>query len=161
VEKFQAADSWLTPDATACNQEQSAMMNSKLIWGIVLAVLAGGLGASQMAKADRSTFDRILLAESAGLDKIVSLTFKRIPLQDALTEIAMLADLKLEIDGDALKFKGLTKNMPVTIDIKDAKLSDALRKVLDISSMKNLDYELRDEGKTLFVSTKEALKKPK
>ncbi len=135
-------------------------MKSICAWGLTVACLAGGITLSEQAMAGRSATYRTVLAEPAGLDKIVSLTFIRKPLQEALADMAKLADLKLEIDGDALKFKGLTKNMPVTVEIKDAKLSDTLRKVLDIASMELLDYELRDEGKTLFVSTKESLKKP-
>ncbi len=137
-------------------------MKSIYLWGFCVACLAGGITLPELVIANPGAAGQIELAEPTGLDKIVSLTFQRTPLQEALTEIAELSDLKLMIDGDALKMEGITKNISVNLVIKDAKLSDALRKVLDGAGQRAdvLDYELRDEGKTLFVSTKKALKKP-
>ena len=123
--------------------------------------LAGGWVHLPMALADQGATRAEKLAEENGLDRVVSLTCKRTPIQEALADLSQQAKLELTIDGDAFKKEGFTKNMPVTVEIKEAKLSEALRTVLESVVPDKLDYELRDDGKTLFVSTKAALQKPK
>lgn len=96
-------------------------------------------------------------AQAEGLNTVVSASFQRTPLIDAATELCQKGNLKLKIDGDELKSRGLTQNLPVTAEIKEKKLSQALRVVLEAAAPGELATKLTDRGRTVLVSTKAAL----
>lgn len=86
-----------------------------------------------------------------------SFRFQRTPLQDALTQVSEKAGRKLFLDGDALKAAGLTKNMPVNLEIQDKPLSQTLRAILESTAPGQLAYNLSDQGRTIVVSSRAAL----
>jgi len=53
------------------------------------------------------------------LKKKIEVEFARTPLQEAFKYIAEECKVGHDIDGDALKFKGYTKNMPQTLAMQD------------------------------------------
>ena len=60
----------------------------------------------------------------------VLIEFSRTPLQDAFAYIADEAKLTIEIDGDALKFGGYTKNMAQTFTLGTKPAIDGIAKIL-------------------------------
>ena len=60
----------------------------------------------------------------------VTLHEARVSLQDAIKALCEQAKVKHELDGESLKSRGLTKNMPVTVDVDNVPLGDALEAVL-------------------------------
>lgn len=63
------------------------------------------------------------------LETVVAGEFQRTPLQEALAYLAEEGKFNLEIDGDALKFAGYTKNMAQTFDMGDVTIKEALRQI--------------------------------
>lgn len=56
----------------------------------------------------------------------MDIDFRRTPLQEAFAYIADEAKIPIEIDGDALKLAGFTKNMPQTLKIENATTLQAI-----------------------------------
>lgn len=99
--------------------------------------------------------DSLTFAE--GLNTVVSASFQREPLRNAVEGLCSQAELSVRFDGEAFKAKGLTLNMPVTVEVQEKKLNQALRLVLDSAAKDLLQIKLTNGGKTVLVSTKEAL----
>lgn len=64
------------------------------------------------------------------LQRKVSLKANRLPLHDALHALCQSAQVDHELDSESLKSHGLTRNMPVTFEVLDLSLGDALEIVL-------------------------------
>lgn len=64
------------------------------------------------------------------LTKAIEIDFRRTPLQEAFAYIAAETKAPIEIDGDALKFAGYTKNMPQTFNLGMVPAEDAIEKIL-------------------------------
>ncbi len=60
--------------------------------------------------------------------------FRRTPLQEAIQFVADESKAKFDIDGDALKFSGLTKNMPVQYAKEQITAAEALAAIFKIDS---------------------------
>jgi len=56
--------------------------------------------------------------------------FRRRPLQEAFNDIGEATHVTFEIDGDALKFAGYTKNMPQTFNLGEVPANQAVKKIL-------------------------------
>lgn len=67
---------------------------------------------------------------SERLAKKIDIDFRRTPLQEAIDYIATETGVPFEINGDALKLSGYTKNMPQTFNMGMASGVDALKKIL-------------------------------
>lgn len=87
-------------------------------------------------------------------ERLVSLKANRMPLQDALTELCRQAAVKLELDGDGLKTQGYTRNMPISLELQNEPLGDAVKLVL--KKFETLDFTFDKD--TLFVSAVEQVK---
>ncbi|MFN0199436.1 MAG: hypothetical protein ACKVT0_22015, partial [Planctomycetaceae bacterium] len=61
----------------------------------------------------------------------IDVDFRRTPLQDAFAYIAEETSVNIEIDGDALKFSGYTKNMPQTFKLTQEPGTAALLKIME------------------------------
>lgn len=85
------------------------------------------------------------------LEGKVSITGKRIPLQVAIQQVAEQANLKVEIDGNSLKFEGYTKNMPRNLDLKQQPARLALAAIL--SPFQQLVIVADAKGESLIVTT--------
>lgn len=83
------------------------------------------------------------------LKKKIDIEFARTPLQDAFKYIAAETKCGHDIDGDALKDKGYTKNMPQTFTMQDTGFA-AIKKI--ISAYPDMCLVI-DEGKKEFLIT--------
>ncbi len=64
------------------------------------------------------------------LGRKISVDFRRTPLQDAITNVGQQAGITFEINGDALKFGGYTKNMTQDHSAVDKPARDVLLTIL-------------------------------
>ena len=77
--------------------------------------------------------------------------FQQLPLEDALNFLSAYYDgLRIRIDGQALKAAGITRNMPVTLNVAGMSLHGVLRSLLD---PKQLGYVVDEDG--IVITTKE------
>ncbi len=79
----------------------------------------------------------------------VDAEFNRTPLEQALLYLAGEVDLTMEVDGDALKDAGYTKNMPQTFNLGVVPLEQALAKIVN-------NYQ--EVGKVMVMSIDEKTK---
>lgn len=95
------------------------------------------------------------------LQLTVEVKFNRTPLQDALEYLCDAAHLKLEIDGDALKDAGYTKNMVQDFDLGTVTVEQALAKIVGKyqEATNSLVVSLDDGDKTLHVLTQKFAEK--
>lgn len=92
-------------------------------------------------------------AQPVPLDRIVSLKAKRTPIENALQQVCDAAQVPLHVDGDALKSEGYTRNMPVTLELQNVTLRDALTRITQ-------NYEkivFAEENGLILVSTEKVL----
>ncbi|MBI5760743.1 MAG: SUMF1/EgtB/PvdO family nonheme iron enzyme [Planctomycetales bacterium] len=99
----------------------------------------------------------VSLPSSLGiLDKRITVSFNRTPLQDAITEIGQKGDFEIEIDGDALKLIGLTRNMPQTFRVTDKPAREALEEI----TKKSFSLVVINNGNRFLLTTRtDAVKK--
>ncbi|WP_417848317.1 hypothetical protein [Thalassoglobus sp.] len=79
----------------------------------------------------------------------VDAEFNRTPLEPALSYLVGEVELNLDVDGDALKDAGYTKNMPQTFKLGVVPLEQSLKKILDT---------YQEEGKVMVMSINEKTK---
>ncbi|MBR9801747.1 hypothetical protein GYB59_08640 [bacterium] len=70
--------------------------------------------------------DKAKLPMSERLQLKMDVDFRRTPLQEAFAYIADESKIPIEIDGDALKLAGFTKNMPQTFQMNNATTLQAI-----------------------------------
>lgn len=75
--------------------------------------------------------------------------FRRRPLQDAFKDIGEATYVKIEIDGDALKFAGYTQNMPQTFTLGEVPATEAIAKIL--SQYDKMCVCITDEDKNIVT----------
>ena len=79
--------------------------------------------------------DKMAALPAAGkLDQKISVNFRRTPLQDAIAMIAGEIQVTFEIDGDALKFGGYTKNMTQDFVATNQSAKDVVSTILQMYS---------------------------
>lgn len=84
------------------------------------------------------------------LKKKIEIEFARAPLQEAFKYIAEECKTGHDIDGDALKFKGYTKNMPQTFTMQDSGLA-AIKKI--ISAYPDMCLVIDEKQKMFLITT--------
>ncbi len=84
------------------------------------------------------------------LKKKIDIDFRRTPLQDAIAYIADETKVKIDIDGDALKFAGYTKNMPQEFKLDQVTGFAALESIFKAKGQEKLCLVI-DEKKNLAV----------
>ncbi|MES2791415.1 MAG: hypothetical protein V4719_17490 [Planctomycetota bacterium] len=82
----------------------------------------------------------------------IDVDFRRVPLQDAFNYIAGEGKFEIEIDGDALKFAGYTKNMPQIFKEDRITASGALHRIITTKDQEKMCFVL-DEAKRLVLVT--------
>ena len=105
--------------------------------------------ASQPAKpaeTDNRTVAEKLLTQVEG-------EFIRMPLQEALGYLAEEAKIELEIDGDALKSAGYTKNMAQTFDMGQVTVKEALKQIT--AQYDKMAVAIDEDAGKLIVLTKQ------
>lgn len=87
---------------------------------------------------------------------IVDAEFARTPLEQALTYLCGEAQVNLEIEGDALKNAGYTKNMPQTFNLGKVPMERALAKIVNAYQEKDKEMAISidEKTKTIKVLTK-------
>lgn len=108
--------------------------------------------APEMAAAAPKLPDTVL----ERLQLPVDAEFNRVPLQDALDYIGGEIQVAVEIDGDALKDAGFTKNMAQTFTLGKVPASDALKHIVGQYKEpgKEMVVVLDEPRKTLIVLTR-------
>ncbi len=93
----------------------------------------------------------------------VEADFNRIPLQDAFKLIADKCEVKISIDGDALKAAGFTKNMPQTLTLGKTTGLDAIAAILKRYESEKVPMVLvvDDAQKKALITTTEFAEKGK
>jgi acetyl esterase/lipase len=64
------------------------------------------------------------------LQQKVSVNFRRTPLQEGVAEIGKQSGIEIQLDGDALKQSGYTRNMPLQFELKDVPASRVVQEIL-------------------------------
>lgn len=86
----------------------------------------------------------------------IDVEFSRTPLEQALTYLCGEIEVKLYVDGDALKDAGYTKNMPQTMNLGKVSVEKALFTITKEyqEAGKEMVVSINEETKTLTVLTK-------
>lgn len=91
-----------------------------------------------------------LIAERIHLP--IDVDFRRMPLQEAIGYIAEETQIRFEIDGDALKDSGYTKNMPQTFNLGIVPASRALYEI--VKKYPDMVVVLDEKNKVITVMTR-------
>jgi hypothetical protein len=84
----------------------------------------------------------------------IEIDFRRTPLQDAFTYLGEETQVQFEIDGDALKLAGYTKNMPQTFNLGTVPATKALHAILN--QYDQMVIVLDESQQAVTVTTKAA-----
>ncbi len=82
------------------------------------------------------------------MERKIDVDFRRTPLQEAFAYIAEEAKINIEVDGDALKLAGFTKNMPQTFKADQTPVREAIYGIIK-------KYEDEDIPLVIHVSEKQ------
>ncbi|MCH8830245.1 MAG: hypothetical protein IID45_11775, partial [Planctomycetes bacterium] len=82
----------------------------------------------------------------------IEIDFRRVPLQKAFEEIAEGTGIRIELDGDALKDSGYTKNMPQTFKLGVVSAQRAVYEI--VKKYKDMVVIVDEKSKVLTVMTK-------
>ncbi|MCX7419254.1 MAG: hypothetical protein NT013_06925 [Planctomycetia bacterium] len=119
-------------------------------------------------KSDAKTDDKP--AEATSLDSVqdrlkkeLEADFNRTPLQDAFKLIAEKCNVEINIDGDALKAAGFTKNMPQTLKLDNVTGLAAIKAILKKYEQERVPLVLvvDEEQKKALITTSEFAEKEK
>lgn len=90
------------------------------------------------------------------LKKKIDIDFRRTPLQDAVAYIADETKVKIDIDGDALKFAGYTKNMAQEFKMDQATGFAAFEKIFTAKGQEKLCLVIDEKNNLAIVMTHQA-----
>lgn len=105
-------------------------------------------GGSEDAKPAQSVAER--------LKKKIDVDFRRTPLQDAVAFIGDETKVKIDIDGDALKFAGYTKNMPQEFKADQITGFAALQRIFTAKGQEKLCLVIDEKKNQAIVMTYQA-----
>ncbi|MBW3542579.1 MAG: hypothetical protein KY476_20135, partial [Planctomycetes bacterium] len=88
------------------------------------------------------------------LKKPIDIEFKRTPLQEAFQYIGDETNIVFDIDGDALKFAGMTQNMPQNDALGVVPATEALKAILNRYQKEGLALVLDEAAGKVLVTTK-------
>lgn len=83
--------------------------------------------------------------------------FKRIPIEQAVIYIGDSVGVKFIVDGEALRLKGYTRNMPQTMSLGKVPAIKALKAIVDAPQQGELAVYADEENGTAVLTTKVAL----
>lgn len=123
-------------------------MRTLLLLGIV--VWLGGTSAILAEEpSKRSVRER--------LDAKITATFRRTPFFEACETIGKAVDLRVVVDGNALKFEGYTRNMAHDAEFKNVAAGVALTRI--VGKYRNMTYFVDELGNRVVVTTEDGLRK--
>lgn len=105
-------------------------------------------GTSEEPKVNLTVLDR--------LKKKIDIDFRRTPLQDAVAYVADEAKVKIDIDGDALKFAGYTKNMPQEFKMDQATGLATFERIFTTKGQEKLCLVIDEKNNLAIVMTHQA-----
>ena len=112
----------LLPAKAAPNLTLATLLASNETLRAIDAVGESALATSNASRLPQTVAERLKLPIDA--------EFRRTPLRDALAYLCNEIDVKLEIDGDALKDAGYTQNMPQSFNIGVVPIEIALSRIV-------------------------------
>lgn len=89
------------------------------------------------------------------LQKLIDVDFRREPLEGAVTTVGEEIGCGIEIDGDALKLSGYTRNMPQTLQLEQYPAGGVLQKII-VQYDQMVLAVIDGMPESLLVTTKEA-----
>ncbi len=101
---------------------------------------------AQTKKSDKPDIASLPIKQR--LERKIDVDFRRTPLQEAFAYIAEESKIKIEVDGDALKLAGFTKNMPQTFKMDQVPVHEAIYGIVK-------NYEEEDNPLVIHVSVKD------
>ncbi|HUG18337.1 MAG TPA: hypothetical protein VMM56_05130 [Planctomycetaceae bacterium] len=96
-----------------------------LLCATILLVVTATAFAQEKKQADEGQ----TLEEK--LDQKLAVNFNRTPLKEAIAELSKQSKITIVIDGEGLKFPGLTQNMPLSLSLNDVTVREALQSILE------------------------------
>ncbi len=90
------------------------------------------------------------------LKKKIDIDFRRTPLQDAVAYIADETKVKIDIDGDALKLAGYTKNMTQEFKMDQATGLATFEKIFTVKGQEKLCLVIDEKNNQAIVMTHQA-----
>ncbi len=90
------------------------------------------------------------------LQRVFEIDFRRTPLQEAYAFIADETKVPIEIDGDALKMAGMTKNMAQTHQLGNVPATEALKSILSRYTAEGMILIVDESTRKATVLTKAA-----
>lgn len=122
------------------------VLGTLLAWDESTRTTFGSSSAANItASAERKPLKELLKTK-------MDIDFRRVPLEDAFKYIAGEAKFEIEVDGDALKSVGYTKNIPQTFKEDAISASAALKKIITTPKQEAMCLVI-DEAKNLVLVT--------
>ncbi len=116
-----------------------------LMMGAELALSETGRGSGETGNsASQATKNS---DPSERLKTVTTLVAQRQPLESLAVQIGQEANLRIEVEGQALEQAGITRNQPISIDSKDRPAGEILREVM---------LKANPDGKLVYVFQKNA-----
>ena len=84
----------------------------------------------------------------------VDVDFRRTPLQEAFAYIGEETKTNIELDGEALKLVGYTKNMPQTMNLGMVSGLDAIQAIFNVKDQDQLCLVIDEGKKTATITSK-------
>ncbi|QDT30264.1 hypothetical protein Enr10x_56290 [Gimesia panareensis] len=84
----------------------------------------------------------------------IDVDFRRTPLQEAFAYIGEETKTNIEVDGEALKLVGYTKNMPQTMNLGMAPGLDAIEAIFNVKDQDQLCLVIDEAKKTATITSK-------
>jgi uncharacterized Zn finger protein (UPF0148 family) len=102
---------------------------------LALAAMLCGLESLRTQSSDTKPISTTTRADPPDrvadrLKRSIEIDFRRTPLHEAIAYIAEESGVRFQIDGDALKLAGYTKNMPQTLQLGTVRATQALSSIL-------------------------------
>ena len=124
-------------------------MNGNTLRGLLVCALALPFAAVSLAEEP---------TEKA-LAKRVTISHKKITLENAILELAEISGLRIELLRKDLQLEGITKNQTITIDMRDKPVSEVLQVILlKANPDGKLAYVVKQSG-VLVITTRAAAAK--
>jgi hypothetical protein len=126
------------------NSYLPAVAAHNLVMGAELALSETGRGSGEAPAVSQSASAK---TPAERLRIVTTLVAQRQPLESMAQQIGQEANLKIEVVGAALEQAGITRNQPISIEIRDKPAGEILREVM---------LKANPDGKLVYVFKKNA-----
>jgi hypothetical protein len=143
------------------NVRATTVLPAKAAPNLALAAL---LTWDEQRRRGSSTPAQTIATNTAGPTKVadrlrmeIDAEFKRVPIEQAVIYIGDSVGVKFIVDGEALRLKGYTRNMPQTMSLGKVPAIKALKAMVDVANQNDLAIYADEENGTAVLTTKVAL----